>query len=49
MGKNGLRKFKTVSAPLVLIGWLSFLLGNLVADIPNALKLFLLLVARALP
>ena len=38
-----------VPASLVLVGWLSFGLGIGITGIPNALKLFLLSVARVLP
>jgi hypothetical protein len=50
MVKNVLSRLKTlVPASLVLVGWLSFVLGIIIPDIHNVLKLSLLSVARVLP
>ena len=50
MVKNVLSRFKPfVPVSLVLIGWLSFVLGISITDIPNIFRLFLLSVARVLP
>lgn len=50
MVKNVLSRFKSViPASLVPIGWLSFVLGISLTDIPNIFRLFLLSADRVLP